>query len=380
MRDHVLIIAALLTLYGLWLTYESLRARRDRAKLRHVIYVNGTRGKTTVTRMIHAGLTGLGYRVLCKTTGTLPLCIHVDGREEVIRRHAPANIREQLTYLHKAAQEGAEILVMECMALDPMLQRVSAHRMLGCDVAVITNARLDHTDVMGETRQEILDCLMEIIPKNGLVCTAERDLFPRIQARCAQRGCRVELALPEQAAGWESLDFADNTALALCVCKALTGRGEEDILRGIGQVRRDPFSLEIYQQGAVRLVNALSANDSDSTRIILDRCRGSQEERLVLLINNRADRPARARDMARLCGVLEPAEVWLLGESLGALARLCRRQAPRALVRRFDTVGQLPLDGQEPTLILAVGNIKNEGMSLVERARQEMTLMPDTRR
>ena len=127
-----------------------------------MVYVNGTRGKSTVTRMIAAGLTAGGHRVLCKTTGTLPIAIHPDGRQELIERKAPANIREQLVYLHKAAKEKADVLVIECMALQPEYQRVSGRNMLRCDVGVITNARLDHMDVMGDTREEVLDCLMEI--------------------------------------------------------------------------------------------------------------------------------------------------------------------------------------------------------------------------
>ena len=69
--------------------------------------------------------------------------------------------------------EGADILVIECMALQPEYQRVSGKNMLHCDIGVITNARLDHMDVMGETREEILSCLMEMLPENGLIFTAE---------------------------------------------------------------------------------------------------------------------------------------------------------------------------------------------------------------
>jgi UDP-N-acetylmuramyl tripeptide synthase len=90
----ILILSCLLLLRIAW---EAVRARRDRRALAHVIYVNGTRGKSTVTRMIAAGLTAGGHRVLCKTTGTLPIAIHPDGRQELIERKAPANIREQLT-------------------------------------------------------------------------------------------------------------------------------------------------------------------------------------------------------------------------------------------------------------------------------------------
>lgn len=375
--SYMAMIAALLLVYILWLTLEAIRARRDRAKLEHVIYVNGTRGKTTVTRMIDAGLRGAGYRVLCKTTGTVPLCIHVDGSQEEIRRRAPANIREQLTWLHRAAREGAQVLVIECMALDPELQRVSARRMLGADVGVITNARLDHMDVMGQTREEILDCLMEILPRGGCAFTAERDLFPQLEQRCARLGSSLELADPAAVGKQGRLDFPENTALALSVCRAITGREDSVLLDGISRYRPDPYALCVYGAGGLRLVNALSANDGDSTGMILEAVGRNDGERLILLINNRADRPARARDMARLCGQLQPDEVWLLGGQRRALAALCRRQTPGVPVRPFAGADRLPLDeaAQAPTLLLAVGNIKDEGMRLVERAGQELRLL-----
>ncbi len=373
MRDYLVIIVALLAVYGLWLTVEAVRAKRDRDKLRHVIYVNGTRGKSTVTRMICAGLQGMGLRVLCKTTGTVPLCIYPDGREESVLRRAPANIREQLRYLHLAAREGAEVLVIECMALDPQLQRVSSRRMLRADIGVITNARLDHTDVMGDSREAILDCLMEMLPVNGQVFTAEADLFSQVTARCAKLGSAVTLADPSEAGAVKEGEFADNVALALSVCRSVTGGEDRVLLDAIGTYRPDPYALSVYRNGALRLVNAMSANDPDSTKLILQRVRGGAEERLVLLINNRADRPHRARDMAGLCGELCPEEVWLLGEGKGALSRLCRRLAPQTVVRSFDRAAELPLDGADrPTLILAVGNIKGEGIALVERGRREM--------
>ena len=78
-RTEILILILTLLLFAR-LVWEALRARKDRKAVSHVVYVNGTRGKSTVTRMIAAGLSAGGHRVLCKTTGTLPIAIHPDGR------------------------------------------------------------------------------------------------------------------------------------------------------------------------------------------------------------------------------------------------------------------------------------------------------------
>ena len=370
----ILILSFALLLRLVW---EAVVVHRDRRSLSHVVYVNGTRGKSTVTRMIAAGLTAGGRRVLCKTTGTLPIAIHPDGKQELIERNAPANIREQLTYLHKAAKEKADVLVIECMALQPEYQRVSGRNMLRCDVGVITNARLDHMDVMGDTREEILDCLMEMLPENGLIFTAERDFPQQMNARAQKLRSTLTISDPASLAdipGAMDLDFPENVALALDVCAGL-GVDRLTAWEGVKSFIRDPFALSVFGGENLTFVNALSANDVSSTKMIYERTRGAGEE-LVILINNRADRPARALDMVRLCRELEPREIWLLGDEQRALSRHCRRAAPGVAVRAFKLAEEIPFASDRPRLILAVGNIKDQGMRLVERARRELTERP----
>ncbi len=374
MSKTELIILVLFILYLLYLIGEALLVRRDRAKLKHVVYVNGTRGKSTVTRMIAAGLSAGGHRVLCKTTGTLPIAIYPDGHQEEIIRHAPANIKEQIKYLHIAAREGADILVIECMALQPEYQRVSGKNMLHCDVGVITNARLDHMDVMGETREEILACLMEMLPEEGLILTAERDFPDMLEARARQLGSRLIITEEESLGdlpGAVALDFPENVALALGVCQAL-GVERLTAFEGLKSFIRDPYALSVHEGHNTLLVNALSANDVSSTKMIYEKIRGPEEEELVILINNRGDRPARARDMARLVKEMQPRAVWMLGDNQEALGALCRKAAPGAAIQGYERAEEIPFASDHPRLILAVGNIKNQGIRLVERAKAEL--------
>ena len=113
------LIVLLVLFYAVFLSRESWQAKKDRKKIKHIVHVNGTRGKSTVTRLIDAGLIAGGFQTVCKSTGTLPFLFHTDGTEEEIHRRGPANIREQLELLHLAAKEKADVLVIECMALDP---------------------------------------------------------------------------------------------------------------------------------------------------------------------------------------------------------------------------------------------------------------------
>ena len=199
------LIVLLVLFYAVFLSRESWQAKKDRKKIKHIVHVNGTRGKSTVTRLIDAGLRAGGFQTVCKSTGTLPFLFHTDGTEEELHRRGPANIREQLELLHLAAKEKADVLVIECMALDPELQWTCQHKMLKADIGVITNARIDHTDVMGNTREEILDCMMNMLPEDGSVFTAEKDLFSRIARKAEMIGSQAELALAEDCLLYTSL-------------------------------------------------------------------------------------------------------------------------------------------------------------------------------
>ena len=107
-----------------WLVVEQRRARRHRAALAHVVHVNGIRRKSSVSRLIDAGLRAGGRRVLTKTTGTRPRFIDVDGQERPVHRRGQASIREQLATLRRAAQQGAEVLVVSVETVKTHVKRI----------------------------------------------------------------------------------------------------------------------------------------------------------------------------------------------------------------------------------------------------------------
>src|SRR5438132_333371 len=84
-----------LTLCILWLGLAAWRHRRHLRAVPVRIHVAGTRGKSTTTRLIAAGLRAGGRRVLAKTTGAQPRLILPNGSEEIWPRRGPASVREQ---------------------------------------------------------------------------------------------------------------------------------------------------------------------------------------------------------------------------------------------------------------------------------------------
>lgn len=366
MNRGTLALVLICVLYLLYLAGERLLARRYRRFFVHVIHVNGIRGKSSTVRLIDAGLRSGGMRVFSKSTGTLPMILHEDGREEEIRRRAPANIREQLDMMRLARKERAQVLVVECMAIHPELQR-ACEDMLRADMAVITNVRPDHTDVMGKTREEICEALLSMAPRKGDLFTAEADMAGRMEKAMKGRGRVIVAAPPPE--GYPSVpDFPENVALALAVCRA-AGVDEDNALRGMARVKKDPFAFERIECQNGTFLNAFSANDIFSTLRLYEQ--SEAEGKLILLLNNRRDRPARAEDMSRLAARLPAAEIWVIGEQRGLLKRLLGHTCPRVPVRIFSDPAQIPTDFSEKTVILCAGNIKGPGEALIERLRSE---------
>ncbi|NQY07596.1 MAG: poly-gamma-glutamate synthase PgsB, partial [Flavobacteriaceae bacterium] len=135
------------------------------------IHINGTRGKSSVTRLLGAGLRAGGLKTITKVTGTFPRIILPDGSEATVHRKEKANILEQLNIIKFCSNQNADVLIIECMALQPIYQKITEHQMVKADIGVITNIRLDHLDVMGPTLDNVAEAICGTIPKQTQVFT-----------------------------------------------------------------------------------------------------------------------------------------------------------------------------------------------------------------
>lgn len=352
-----------------YLLYEKNRAIENRKRLKHVIHVNGIRGKSTTTRLIHAGLRAGGYNTICKTTGTLPMVVDNNNVETLINREGKANIKEQLWIMNEAVKMGADVLVVECMAVDPRLQYVSEHKMLNSDIGVITNVRLDHTEEMGSTLDEICESLCNMIPKNGHIVTAEENYFEQIKTFSKNIGTEAISAIPKDE--YSKIHFPENVAVAIRVCELL-GVEEATALNGMENFVRDPYDLKVYRlrSGGI-FVSGLSINDPTSCEIALHdilRRHKLNPKKTILLINNRPDRGYRAEHMIMLARSITPDEVWLMGAFVNKLNRELMDFNPRI----FESADLLPLEYvNEGDLVFAVGNIGNHGNEIIARVEGE---------
>jgi poly-gamma-glutamate synthase PgsB/CapB len=276
------------------------------------IHVNGTRGKSSVTRLIGAALNEGGIKTITKVTGTYPRLILENGTETSIHRKAGANIIEQLAIVKFAAERKADALLIECMALEPQYQTITETKMIHATIGVVTNVRLDHVDVMGYTLPEIASVLGRTIPKNQNFFTAENQI-PDIMKRLAdEKKSVMHLSNPlsvtdDEMKRFSYIEHKENVALVLEVCSHL-GISRETAFRGMYKAIPDEgalnrFSINMFEK-KITFYNAFAANDPQSTLMIWEKLSDESclEGNKIILLNTRQDRMDRAKQLAEMVG------------------------------------------------------------------------------
>lgn len=314
---------ATLALFLFWV-WEYLRHRANILRIPIRIHVNGTRGKSSVTRLIAAGLRAGGIATVGKTTGTLPRIILPDGTEAAIVRLSGANIIEQKYITRYIQPVKPKALVIECMAVNPAYQWITERLFVKSTVSVITNSRLDHTDLMGETMDSITNSLCNTIPEHGVCFTAEDKYFGTMKHVAQKRNTKIHCIRPtdvttDEIMGFSYIEHAENIQLSLAVCQHV-GVPRAVALKGMQQATPDPGALKKYvvnEKGReVQFYNVFAANDPDSTRFIYgsiaQHLKNNQQKMIIL--NCRADRHYRSVQLLEVCKDLDFDYLLITGE------------------------------------------------------------------
>jgi poly-gamma-glutamate synthase PgsB/CapB len=348
------------------------------------IHVNGTRGKSSVTRLVAAGLREAGIRTFAKTTGTAPRVIDAEGKDRIIHRLRLPSIGEQTRLLSYFASEKPEAVVMECMAVQPQYQWIAEHQMVQSQIGVITNVRPDHLDEMGPTEDDVAYSLCNTVPDNGILITGE-DQKPEILRQVAKINGTEFIQSNEADISRDELDqftymeHPANVAVALDVCKK-AGVDRHIALAGMHKVQPDLGALIAWNldQGEKRIqfINGMAANDPVSTlqiwKFIIDRY--PAEGGTCVFFNSRDDRPFRTRQLIELTlEEIKPDYFIIRGDKIDAIVQRLIHYSPGTNVQIIglsnhhnqviDKLLSLPHD----TLIYAIGNQVGAGQEILTK-------------
>jgi dihydrofolate synthase / folylpolyglutamate synthase len=300
------------------------------------IHVVGTNGKTTATRTIAALLRGEGLNVGAYTSPHVRgWAERLDKDEETferaiarVRPHAEAVGATQFEALTAAALaqfavDGVDVAVVEA----GLGGRLDATNVVDAPVVLLTNVGPEHTDVLGETREQIAREKLAVVRPGatvvlpddewrGLVPDAEQRLGgPREAAEAFARhpiGAQVEISLPgrlERRGPDEVRDGAHTPEAVAWLLERLEPRDWTIV----ASILRDKAAEAILARLAAA-GRTLIATRSSNPRALDERDLAARAEPYFEHVEAVAD-PARALERARAAGpVLVTGSLYLLAD------------------------------------------------------------------
>jgi len=368
-----------MVLFGIWEMYQH---HRSISNIPIRIHVNGSRGKSSVTRLISAGLRAGGFKTIGKTTGSAPRVIDTNGKDRIIHRLRSASIGEQIKSIRNFSKENIDALVIECMAVLPQYQWVAEQKMVKSTISVITNVRPDHIDEMGPTMEDIANSLGNTIPFNGTLITAEQDLLPTLTKVAESRNTEVDIATPEIVSEefihqFPYVEHQENVALALKVCRLLK-IDDKIALNGMLNSQPDPGALFIqelkFNNSENYFVNAFAANDPQSTHTIWESVsKRLPEFPVCVFLNTRDDRRSRTEQLLEMTfQKIKPSKIIIRGDNIPDISNYSNgfdyeldifpnSTEPTKVISNFGTLNN--------HIIFGVGNMVGWGEQLVKELR-----------
>ncbi len=380
----MIILLLTMLLFLLYLIYERIILEHRIKSIPLRISVTGTRGKSSVVRLLAAILRENGKSVLAKTTGSEAKYILPDGTEHEVQRHGMPSILEQKKLLKKAAGLHVDCTVAEIMSIHPENHYVESQQLLKPNIVLLTNIRPDHIDAMGKTEDEIASVYCLDLPVDAKLFIPEQEIRPAFLKRIGKNN--LELIVSKKSILFElqkidgifnRVEFSENIELVVSVARYL-GIDDEAIVRGIQKAKQDIGELKIWKYESIDLskvcylVNAFAANDPNSTLQVLSFLKKRFPERLdsvVGLLNLRSDRGDRTIqwiEALRNGSSREFQKIFLIG----AHTKVVKRKLKSASIieeKQPKRIMEVILNEVESqSIIFGFGNIGGAGRMLVE--------------
>lgn len=325
LEDLGIFAALLLALFlgeRLLLNRSSRKARRT---IPLVVGGWGTRGKSGTERLKAALFSANGFGVISKTTGCEAMMLHsfpFDNLRELFlfRPYDKATIWEQHKFMTLADDLGSEVLLWECMGLNPTYVDILQRCWMRDDIATITNTFPDHEDLQGPAGINVPEVMTRFIPGKSTLITSEEQMLPILAEAAREAGTSIT------SVGWleaglltrdvlERFPYEEhpyNVALVLAMADTLGFDRDhalkemaERVIPDIGVLKAYPFAP--LRTRRLQFINGMSANDrygclGNWSRMGLD-CFHPDDvpgNWVTTVVNNRADRVARSKVFANI--------------------------------------------------------------------------------
>ncbi len=367
--------------YCIYLAVESYFVRKCRKAIPLVISVTGTRGKSSVVRLLTSIFEASGKKVIAKTTGTVPKLILPGGIEKEIKRRKGASIIEQKKLLKEAYDIQAEVLIAEMMSIHPENHYTEANRILRPDAIAVTNFRVDHIEAAGETEDEVKKVLCCGISDRSKVFLLEKyfddslkELLNNTDVKTIVEGNKLVKELSKIEPEILKNEFYENISLVSGIAEGY-GIKTEYIIEGIKSVTNDPGKTIInkyitIEGKPVYLVNAFSANEPESTKIIIEQVNkelGNMPGKMTGFIVLRADRGDRTVQWINALnnGFSKYFDnFYVYGDHSKAMSRKCD-PVIQIISSNPETITELLVgSAEEKGVILGCGNLVGDGQKI----------------
>ncbi|MDD4160393.1 MAG: Mur ligase family protein [Synergistaceae bacterium] len=247
------------------------------------IAVTGSRGKSSIVRMLHEAFCCCEVNCRSRITGVIPRELSPYG-ENPILRSAGANVAELKWWL-SMLPDDTEAVITENSAISPELQSVCPNLLLPT-LTVLTNINPDHTALWGNDEESVLNAISGALPIKGSVILPRR-LAERTDLLLLADRKKLTLYPVEENKEFKS-HFAINIPLALKACE-LSGLNIEKALYAIKRLKPDIADSCLIKVGNAELAFAFSINDLQSTKDYFYSLKWIPGE-TTLIYNHRRDR------------------------------------------------------------------------------------------
>jgi poly-gamma-glutamate synthase PgsB/CapB len=345
------------------------------------IHVNGTRGKSSVTEYIAAGIYSSGQGVIAKITGIIPTLIY-NGTRKRISRYGVARVQEQFNTIRLAHRNKVKNMVLECMSVAPELQKLEA-AVFQPHIYIITNIKDDHRESMGKSLEEQADAICGAIPANCKVITSEKRFLQKIKEKAAAINSTVitaEESTPGLNICLPTGAFTENVALALTACREAGIEPHIAIAGIMNCILCSETPLITVREGdkTIRFLNAFSVNDAESTNSFLAHWKKALDHHgaISIIFNTRADRPFRTEMLSDWIAT-QPFERILLTGNHAVRAKFCLRKAG-VEKQKLEMWGKRDLHDlkadlintlDDGALVVGLGNIGGDGFNIINELK-----------